>query len=261
VPYDLRFTLRALRDLGVREGVAPGDLDDVRKATRQKDVVDKFKELRRSSPNGTESPMYNVGRHDIYALHDRDGARACTWYDEEAEVCWFLGYCTQHKYEVLEARAINGELLPSLEDLTILEEEKRNHTTLLEPGIKKLVADAWRTPGDPQRGLVGGLLRLEVSIVVMPVDNDTEIGDLFLTLKLPPVNKGKPTPNDWPGSRLLERLVEMATNQDFEDLDVHVPSKVPASGSMQRQIDPSKEVAIEVRSLSHNPDGTDDRHL
>ena len=88
-------------------------------------------------------------------------------------------------------------------------------------------------------------------------DNDTEIGDLFLTaLKLPPVNKGKPTPNDWPGSRLLERLVEMATNQDFEDLDVHVPSKVPGGEYTQRQIDPSEEVAIEVRSLSHNPDGS-----
>lgn len=114
LPYSLRVTLSALDDLGVPRGAAvPGDLYDVVAATERSAIVEKFRDLRSESPNGTEPPMNNVGVPDVFSLHGRFGDRAATWFDKTNQVCWLLGVVGQHEYTEFEHRAANDELLPS----------------------------------------------------------------------------------------------------------------------------------------------------
>lgn len=55
--YELRFTMRALDDLDCPADTAPGDLDDIEQATRQRAIARKFRALRREVPTGTQPPM------------------------------------------------------------------------------------------------------------------------------------------------------------------------------------------------------------
>ena len=44
VPYELRFTSRALDDLGVNIDVAPNDFETILANTHDRDIVEKFRE-------------------------------------------------------------------------------------------------------------------------------------------------------------------------------------------------------------------------
>lgn len=209
VAYELRLTRRALDDLGLPAETAPGDLQDIADHTQQASLVSKFSSLRRSVPTGTDAPIRNVGRPDIYSLHGFAGDRACTWYDADAEVCWLLGWVRGHDYAEFEKRAVNGELLPDEDDYTILETEREelDFTHRVGPGVLTLVADALDAPGHVIRRTVGDLLQLEVSVVAEPIGDD-QLVDIFLTVRVPPIDDA---PAGWPGRELPIRLAELAT--------------------------------------------------
>jgi hypothetical protein len=109
--YQLRFTHRALDDLRC-PGLVPSDLEGVQAATPWPGIVHDFREQRGDSPETTGGALANMGRGDIYPLHGPAGGRAATWYDEQSEVCWFLGFTPAHDYAALETRAANDDLLP-----------------------------------------------------------------------------------------------------------------------------------------------------
>jgi hypothetical protein len=240
--YELRFTLRALADLSVSSDVGPGDIDEIIRATRYRSLVAKFVELRHRNPNGTEAPMRNVGRPDIHSLHGRDGVRACTWFDAANGVCWFLGCVDQHDYEVFEARAASGDLLPSVTDIEILYVQRNDFDTLVETGVHELVSRALARPGHAARGVVGGFLRLEVGVLAIALDGD-QLVDLFIVVRFPLIPPGTSRPAGWPGEALLERLVELATGLSADDLSISRPTEVPHKGSM-RAVNPAREMAI-----------------
>jgi hypothetical protein len=54
VAYELRLTSRALDDNGVHGDVAPNDFDTILATTRDRDIVEKFRELRADTPTGTQ---------------------------------------------------------------------------------------------------------------------------------------------------------------------------------------------------------------
>lgn len=244
----MRFTRRALDDIGVPYDTAPSDFEQIQKQTHHSQIVTKFKELRRASPLGTDGPMRDVGKAEVYSLHGPSGERACTWYDEELEVCWFLGFVAQHDYTEFETRALNDELLPSEDDIAILLQERGNFEDVVTSGVEALVAAAWSASGVPQRGTVGGLLALEVTVLVL-VSDDAPIGDLYLLIQVPPLVDSKAAPTNWPGTDLLSRLAEIATGQDFDELDAHSPLRVPRDGGGSRPVNLAKEMAIEIRTL------------
>ena len=150
--YELRFTLRALADLSVSGDVSPADIDEIIRSTRYRSLVAKFVELRHRNPNGTEAPMRNVGRPDIYSLHGRDGVRACTWFDTANGVCWFLGCVDQHDYGAFEARAASGDLLPSVIDIEILTYSAMTSTHLSKQGFMSWFPERWHGRGTPREG-------------------------------------------------------------------------------------------------------------
>lgn len=242
--YELRFTRRALGDLRC-EHLAPGDLKSIQSATPWPAVVRDFREQRGESPATTGGALARMGRGDIYPLHGPHGGRAATWFDPDAGVCWFLGYSPEHDDTVLEARAANGELLPDEDDETLLELEREelDFELRVRPGLQQLVMTALEQPRCPARGTVGQLLRLEVTAVVVPVDAEALV-DLTLTLRLPPI-QGSPAPPGWPGSMLLQRIAELATDQPAYTLELTYPSHVPlASGD--RPLEPAQEIAVAV---------------
>ncbi len=158
--YELRLTQRALDDLRCDADVPPGDLDGVEDSTHQRAIVEKSRSQRWDVPTGTQAPMRNVGRPDVYSLHGSAGDRACTWYDDDAQVCWFLGWVAQHDYTEFESRALNGELLPDLDDYTVLEVEQENldFDRRIGAGLRQMVDDAVQAPNTPVRRTVGDLL-------------------------------------------------------------------------------------------------------
>jgi hypothetical protein len=181
-------------------------------------------------------------------LHGNRGQRAATWYDHERAVCWLLGVVGQHAYEVFEARAANHELLPGEDDLAILNQETGEFDALIEPGIRKLVEDAVAAPGVPQRGTVGGLLRLEVTVIAERI-GDSDLSDVYISLRIPPLPKGEPAPAGWPGQQLVERLAELAVGDVFAALDCATPTEVPAGPGQWRSLDPASEVSVVVRNI------------
>lgn len=242
--YELRFTMRSLDDLNCPTDAAPGDLDHIEQATRQKAIVKKFRTLRRDVPTGTQAPMRDVGRPDIYSLHGPDGDRACTWYDDEAEVCWFLGWVAQHDYTEFENRALNHELLPDEDDYTVLEVERESldFDHRVAPGIRQMVGEAIESPNTPVRRTVGDLLALDVTVEVVPVDDEV-IADLYITVGVPPLND---PPEGWPGRELPIRLAELATQRPADDLLLTFPMEVPGIDGTARPIDFGSELAVVV---------------
>ena len=197
--------------------------------------------------------MRRVGQGDIYSLHGPVGERACTWFDEELEVCWFLGFSPQHNYEEFERRASRGELVPSEEDFAIVYQERGDFEYLVTSGVEALVTAAWRAHGVPQRGTVGGLLALEVTAIVIEIDvapGESALGALYLLIQQPPLKSGRAAPANWPGAVVLGRLAEIATGQDYDTLDAQTPVEVPSGDGSLRPVDFAKELAIEILTTS-----------
>ena len=206
--YELRFTRRALDDLGCPAHVAPGDLDAVEASTQYRDIVRSFRDQRSASPTGTGGSMRDVGRGDVHSLHGPVGQRACTWLDEESKVCWFLGWVAQHDYTEFETRAANDELLPSLDDETVLDVEREtlDFAFRIGPGLRRMFREAVDSPGTPIRRTVGSLLQLDVTVEAVMVDGD-RIADVYITTRVPPLDDPPP---GWPGRELPLRLAELA---------------------------------------------------
>ena len=246
--YTLRLTLRALHDLGVKEA-APDDFDDIRRKSVNRDIVSKFLKLRTATPTGTEGPMRNVGRPDIYSLHGRDGIRAATWHDDEFGICWLLGVVKEHDYASIEERSKNGELLPTEDDYAIYFEQTPSFEELVTVDLRTVVSAALMRPFTPQEATLGNLVRTFVATVVEQV-NGAHIADLFIGVLLPPLPRGRARPTDWPGSALLERLAELATGIEFEELDVSVPIQIPNGPTRWRDVNPTREMVIVVKNYS-----------
>jgi hypothetical protein len=243
--YELRFTGRALRDLRC-EHLAPGDLDEIEETTPWAPIVREFRQQRGTSPYSTRGSLRNMGRGDIYPLHGPAGGRAATWFDPDSDVCWLVGFTPQHDYTLLEERAAAGDLLPSEDDETLLELEREelDFALRVQPGLQRLVAAALQQPGQPARGTIGRLLRLEVSAVVVEVDGSTLV-DLALILHLPVIVAGAVTPPDWPGQLLLETLAGLATGEEWIHLDLDYSPRVPTPTG-DRPLDRSAELCIKV---------------
>lgn len=189
--------------------------------------------------------MRNVGRPDIYSLHGRRGVRAATWYDSETEVCWLLGVVKQHNYAEFEARAANNELLPDEDDYAVFFQESQSFDGLVQQGVQKMLAAAIAAPQFPQRAALGGLVKTEVTVVLEWIDF-SQIADIFIAVRLPPLPRHSAEPSGWPGKHLVERLAELALGADFETLDCRTPLHIPIGSQKWRILDPAKEIALVV---------------
>ena len=241
--YELRFTRRALDDLGCPADVAPGDLDAVEASTQYREIVRFFRDQRTASSTGTGGSMRNVGRADIYSLHGPVGQRACTWFDEESKVCWFLGWVAQHDYTEFETRAVNDELLPSLDDETVLEVEREtlDFEHRVGPGLRQMLGQALGSPGVPIRRTVGSLLQLDVTVEAVVVDGD-RIADVYITTRVPPLDDPPP---GWPGRELPEHVARLAVGDS--DCDIDFPTEVPGDEGAMRRVEFGAELAVVIR--------------
>ncbi|HTV10398.1 MAG TPA: hypothetical protein VME20_00925 [Acidimicrobiales bacterium] len=97
-----------------------------------------------------------------------------------------MGFTPQHDYSLFETRAARGELLPDEDDRVLLELEREDLDFELHvgPGLRHLVDQALARPGEPARGTVGDLMRLEVTTIAVAVDR-TELVDLTIVVRLP----------------------------------------------------------------------------
>lgn len=221
------------------------DIEGIEDSTHRRAIVKKFRLVRREVPTGTRTPMRDVGRPDVYSLHGPDGDRACTWYDDEAGVCWFLGWVAQHDYTEFETRAANHELLPDEDDYTILEVERENldFDQRIGPGIQAMVAEAFASPNSAIKGTVGDLLVLHVTVEIVLVDDEV-LADLYITVGVPPLED---PPEGWPGRELPVRLAELATGLPADDLVLGFPAEVPGSHGPPRPIDFGSQLAVVVQ--------------
>ena len=150
---------------------------------------------------------------------------------------------------MFEGRAANGELLPDLRDETLLELEREHLDFALRvgPGLRALIRAAVGSPGTPQRGCVGALLRLEVTVIIVPID-DSALADLFISIALPLLDDDTIPPPDWPGSDLQERLVELAFGGEPDNWDV--AQQLPSEDGRDRPADLARELPIAVRNVN-----------
>ena len=130
--------------------------------------------------------------------------------------------------------AANDEQLPDEWDETLLELEREHLDFALRvgPGLRALIQAALAAPGLPQRGCVGELLRLEVTVVVVPID-ESALADLFISIAVPLYGDETVPPPDWPGSQLQQRLLEIAFGDEGEPHEWDVPQTIPADGKMR----------------------------
>lgn len=243
-PWELRFTRRALADLGAASSREhPGDIQAVRRAATYPRVVDDFLQKRLDRPDAPGDPLHSVGRPDVISLHSAAGGRAATWYDPTTHVVWFLGFTPEHDYSRFEARAADGQLLPDEDDEVQLEleREQRDFESRVRPGISELVRRAIATPGAPHRGTVGGILELELSALVVR-SPDAVLGDVWIVVHLPL----KPTVADvpgWPGPDLLISLAAVVGDGDLD-----YPAELPTDGGW-RPLDRATELGIVLRNV------------
>ncbi|MGH3733523.1 MAG: hypothetical protein ACRDVC_09155 [Acidimicrobiales bacterium] len=195
------------------------------------------------SPVSSGGQLHRVGRGDIAPLHARAGGRACTWFDRETNVCWFLGFTPEHDYELFETRARTGDLLPSEEDehQWELAREEMDFRTRVREGLRELVAEGIEHPLVPQRGTVGDILRIEITAVVVEIDA-LALADVYLCVALP-IDHSMAL-HGWPGKELLERLASLVS----ESSEVEVPTVIPTL-SGQRPVNRGNEVAVVVRNV------------
>ncbi len=266
-PYELRFTRRALEDLGIDRATPAGSLSKIRKATPWPDIVIDFIDQRTRSPHSTGGYLHHMGRGDIAELHSTSGGRAGTWYDKENEVVWFVGFTPQHDYSHLEARAASDQLLPCGDDLAALfiEREECDFNERVKPDLHALLRTACSHSGTPTKGRVGQLLRLEVTALVLEIDED-KLADIYVIIRLPPRADDKPPPPGWPGSHLQERLAELICErfnrsdnlddqsheddgQDTESIEATIwdaPDEVPDGLGGTRSVNRAEELPILV---------------
>lgn len=247
-PWELRFTRRALADLGADAARdAPGDIATVRRSTTYSRVVDDFVGKRKDRPDAPGDPLHSAGRPDIISLHSASGGRAATWHDPDNAVVWFVGFTPEHDYTVFEQRAATGVLLPDEDDeiLLELEREQRDFEQRFRPGVTALVGQAAASPGVPQRGTVGGLLRLELSAVVVPAGGAL-LGDVWIIVHLPLHRTATDVPG-WPGSDLLTTVAGVVGEGEL-DYTTEVPD-----GDSWRPLDPAGEMGIVVRNVTLRP--------
>ncbi len=249
VPWELRFTRRALADLGVDPARdTPGDLTAVRRTATYPRPIDDFAQKRQDDPAAPGAPLHSVGPTDIISLHSAAGGRAATWHDPDNAVVWFVGFTPEHDYNLFEQRAAAGDLLPDEEDelLLELEREQLDFRTRVCPGLEELVERAIFQPGVPQRGMVGRLLQLELSATVLSSGDDA-VGDVWIVVHLPPPAGANDVPG-WPGPDLLKALATML-GADELDYSTEIPD---VHG--WRPLDPSAEMAIVARNVLLGPE-------
>ena len=238
-PYELRFTWRALVDIDVHRETPAGSLRTIMAASPWPDIVAEFIDQRALSPHTTGGHLARCGRGDIAELHSTSGGRAGTWYDKQKEVVWFLWFSSQHDYAQLKARARAGELMPSEDD-----REERDFRDRVGHDLDELIRSACESPDVPVKGRVGRLLRREVTAIVVSIDEKT-IGDLYVLIRVPPLEQGDPPAPGWPAEHLQERIAEMACDSGAE---WDAPTAVPDGSGSFRDVDYTKELPILVRS-------------
>ena len=244
-PWELRFTRRALADLGADAARdTPGDIATVRQTATHTRVIDDFVSKRQERPDAPGTPLHSVGRPDIISLHSTAGGRAITWYDPAAQVVWFLGFTSQHNYMLFEQRAATDDLLPDEQDEVHLEleREQRDFQTRIRPGLTELIGRAVSQPDTPQRGTVGGLLQLELTALVVD-SGDAALADVWLIVHLPLQPEASEVPG-WPGGDLLETLAGMLGRGELD-----FSEQIPEGPGHWRSLDPATELAIVVRNI------------
>lgn len=249
-PWELRFTARALDDLGAASAKdKPGDIAAVRRVATYQRAVDDFMQKRKDRPDAPGEPLHDVGRPDIVGLHSAAGGRAATWHDRENHVVWFLGFTPNHEYGRFEDRAAAGDLLPDEDDEVQLEleREQRDFEVRVRDGLLELVSRATSSPHRPCRGLIGEMLRLELSAVVVPL-GDEFLGDIWIVVHLPLQGDAGKVPG-WPGSDLLETLAAIAGQGDG---DIDYPSTIPTEDGW-KPLDPAEEMAIVLQTVALPP--------
>ncbi len=243
-PWELRFTRRGLDDIGATSAWRhPGDVQAVRRVSTYPRVVDDFVHKRLDRPDAPGEPLHSVGRPDIVSLHSAAGGRAITWHDPDVQVVWLLGFTPEHDYGLFERRAAAGQLLPDEQDEVQLEleREQRDFESQIRPGLEQLLHQAIAQPSIPKRGTVGGLLRLEVSAVVVPA-GDGLLGDLWLVVHLPLAPTAADVPG-WPGPNLLVTLAAILGQGDLD-----YPTELPDESGW-RSVEPASELAIALRNV------------
>jgi len=241
--YYLRFTRRALEDLRAG-GCDPGSPRAVECVTPWAAVVEEFVEQRTESPGSTGGYLARVGRPDVAPLHGPAGARACTWFDADQGVCWFLGFSPEHDYRVFETRAANDELFPDEDDEVAFElwRENLDFNTLVRPGLLLLADQVFTEPGAVRRATLGLVLRAEATAEVIFADG-VAFGDVWLSLKLP--FDAARSLRDWPGPRLAEVL---CAHLGADGFDVAETFPRP-DGDDPRMIDHASEVVYVFRGV------------
>jgi len=247
--YELRFTRRALDDLGCPATIGPGNFEAIVASTPYSAMVDLFKKKRLESPCGAERPMRKVGRGDIYALRGPAGGRGATWYDEENRVCWFLGLSPEHDFELLERRAASGTLLPDEDDLTVLFDARDSLTfdQIFGSSMRLMYREATTTPGIHVARTVHGLLQIEVLVIETTVD-EYLMRDIYISARIPPLTDERP--EGWPGRLLAERLIELAVGCASDRLNLEYPEFVPANDESLRKVEWQDESCVKACSLA-----------
>jgi hypothetical protein len=144
----------------------------------------------------------------------------------DAAVCWFLGFTPQHDYSIFEARA-QRRAPPSLDDESPSRSSSKSSTSITgSPPTFGSSSPAERSPNQPQRATVGALLRLDVCVELLVVEDDA-ISDLTISVRLPPVIDGATSPPDWSDVPLLERLVALIDPRRTADQVDWAPTSIP----------------------------------
>lgn len=242
--WELRFTRRALADIGaLAASDSPGDMQTIRKAATYPRIVDDFTSKRQERPDAPGDPLHSVGRPDVISLHSAAGGRAATWHDADTRVVWLLGFTAEHDYTLFEQRAASGGLLPDEDDEVQLEleREQQDFEERIRPGVIELVRRGAAAAGTPQRGTVGGILRIELSAAVVRYD-DRALGDVWITVHLPLEPAASEVPG-WPGADLLVTLASVIGPGDL-DYSTHVPTQ-----DGWRPLDPGAELGLVLRNV------------
>jgi len=241
--WRLRFTRKALTDLGVRREVAPDDHATIHAQAICPEIVGKFLEHYTESRAETGAGyVNNVGGH-VHKLKLGSRNRACVKVHDRLRTVWFLGFTAEHDYVLFENRHAVGDLYPTDEELAEAVAARRSEAfeERVGPGLRELLSRAADVPGQPQRGTVGELLKLEVSVLVIEVD-EGRMADAFITVRMPP--EGDPAAVErWPSSHLLPVLAE-ACHIAYGRLDY--PQQVPDGRGGMRDVDRACEIAVQL---------------
>lgn len=242
----MRFGRQALDDLDVDRGVAPDDHDRIRSQAKCREIVDKFLAHYSETREPTGAGYVNNVGGNVHKLKSGSRNRACVKVHEAGSTVWFLGFTDAHDYHLFEQRHANGILYPSDAELAeaIAARRSESFEDRVSPGLRELVDRAAEEPGSPQRGTVGGMLRLEVSVLVVEVD-DEGLADVFIAVQMPP--EGDPgAVEGWPGNQLLPVLAD-ASRVAF--VSMNYPTHVPDGQGSLRAVRLGHEHAVQLTDV------------